>query len=153
MQVRELRIGNYVQYTEDEMDYNITIKKDIIVWKKGDTCVVDDEMLLTMRNYNDTVKPIPLTKEWLLKFGFTKENLKPTDQHTEYYSIGVADCKYSFSYADFREDWGFYQSCTDAHKEIDNNRFDFVSCGIKSVHQLQNLYFALTEEELKLKEN
>ena len=71
-------------------------------------------------------KPIQLTEEWLLKLGFVKHG------------------KYGYFYIDF--------FCVD----LDMNG-QFFMCDIdihivlKHVHQLQNLYFALTGEELTFK--
>ncbi len=93
-------------------------------------------------------EPIPLTEEWLLRFGFKKEEKSPSKNHGNYYSVWLMDYKYSFSYAAFREDWGFYHSYTDALKDEDNDKFDFISCGIKYVHELQNLYYSLSQDEL-----
>ena len=93
-------------------------------------------------------EPIPITEEWLFRFGFKNEEKSPSHNHGNYYSIWEMDYKYSFAYAPFREDWGFYHSYTDANKDKDNNRFDFISCGIKYVHELQNLYYSLVHEEL-----
>ena len=69
---------------------------------------------------------IRLTEEWLLKFGFTKHG------------------KYGYFYKDDfiidkNEGFDIFFMCDiDMHVEI------------KHVHQLQNLYFALTGEELTL---
>ena len=71
--------------------------------------------------------------------------------HSDFYSLDLFDFKYSFSFATFRDDWGFYHSYTDAGNDADNNRFDFISCGIQHVHKLQNLILDLTGEELKYK--
>ena len=97
-----------------------------------------------------TLKPILISEEWLLKFGFNKENCFPSKHHGNYFSISIVDYKYSFAYSSFREDYGFYHSYTDAIDEKDNNKYDFISCGIKHVHQLQNLYFALTGKQLTI---
>ena len=68
-------------------------------------------------------QPIPLTEEWLLKFGFERK-------------IGWDDLiYYAKNNVDLYEFLSGYEYC-DFH--------------IKHVHQLQNLYFALTGEELKL---
>ena len=96
MDIKELRIGNYV---------NI---KDIILR-------IDLQELY----YNSfPMTPVPLTEEWLLKFGFKKA-------YETYYQ-----------YKDF----------------ILNDKFIMMDIDItiqlKHVHQLQNLYFALTGEEL-----
>lgn len=71
-------------------------------------------------------KPIPLTEEWLEKFGFKKEK------------------KFLFSYKNFYINFhqeGIATTFLDTH----------LINGIGYVHQLQNLYFALTEEELEIK--
>lgn len=136
MKVNELRIGNYINVGKSNM--LITV---------GSVYDLHNISLDTV----DTFNPILLTEEWFLKFGFKKETNGLPD-HSDYFSYWIYDYKYSFSYATFREDWGFYHSYTDAYKEEDNNKFDFISCGIKYVHQLQNLFFALTGEELTSKE-
>jgi hypothetical protein len=67
-------------------------------------------------------KPIPLTEEWLLKFGFKNNRL------------GLFDC------IKVVEDIGFHIYFIQRHlKEV------------QYVHQLQNLYFALVGEELTFK--
>jgi hypothetical protein len=73
--------------------------------------------------------PIPLTEEWLFKFGF--ENIDTNDDGGDNY--------WYLSKTDFMLD-RFFQSFTM------NTSFD-----LEYVHQLQNLYFALTNEELKLR--
>jgi hypothetical protein len=132
MKANELRIGNLYDHNGEYK----TVTPDVIL-----------EVWIAERNW---VKPIALTEEWLLKFGLKREDKSPTREHSQYFSKWVMDYKYSFAYAPFREDWGFYHSYTDASNDEDNNKFDFISCGIKHVHQLQNIYFALTGEELKL---
>lgn len=131
MKASELRIRNLVYLSDKQKVWEIWNAHEI------DEC-----------ENNPFVEPVPLTEEWFFRFGFKKEMKAPSHNHSNYYSIGVVDSKYSFSYASFREDWGFYHSYTDAPKDEDNDRYDFISCGIKYVHQLQNLYFALTGEEL-----
>lgn len=86
-----------------------------------------------------------LTEEWFLERPeiFQLEPIKDLN-HSNMFSVHMIDYKYSFAYADFRGDWAFYHSYTDAHKEEENNRFDFISCGMKYVHEIQNLLYALT---------
>ena len=70
--------------------------------------------------------PIPLTEQWLKDFGFTHDGgdgwLSPIGEH-------------------------FYWCLRDEfiHKMYRNTKF----IGVKYVHQLQNLYYALTGTELK----
>ena len=135
MNANELRIGNYV-FTKD--------KHLILFTSFFGLCNAEVSP--------DKFEPIPLTEEWLVEFGFKKERRKKVSpKHGSFFSRNIWDYKYSFAYAKFRDDWGFYNSYTDAPDPKDNNKFDFISCGTKYVHQLQNLYFALTGEELTLK--
>jgi hypothetical protein len=137
MKSNELRIGNYYY----DLDKEIT----------------QIEMLSPFLNdfknrweWLKYIEPIPLTEEWLFKLGFYKEEKKASKNHGFYFSKCIEDYKYSFAFADFRNDWGFYHSYTDAPNEEDNNKFDCITVGIKHVHQLQNLYFALTNNELEI---
>ena len=75
-------------------------------------------------------KPIPITEEWLLKLGFEeRKNL--------IFTYSFPNKKYAYTIFGDNED-GF--SITLLYK-----------IEIKYVHQLQNLYFALTGEELTIK--
>lgn len=74
-----------------------------------------------------SLQPIELTEEWLLKMGFEKDHLYFSKGSFHYHMHGIVF--------------------------IGN---DHVSSGhvdsyLKTVHQLQNLYFALTGEELTIK--
>jgi hypothetical protein len=77
------------------------------------------------------IKPIPLTEEWLIKLGFQYDTI--TYYQQDYTGILIAD-------GDDDEFDLFFGS-------IKNRIF----VGIKYVHQLQNLYFALTDKELTIK--
>lgn len=79
------------------------------------------------------IKPIPITVEWLLKLGF---------------KYHAADKNYVIT---TQKDWH------NSIKEIEgdwcyNNNFSDANCyfvrELKYVHQLQNLYYAINEEEL-----
>ena len=87
-------------------------------------------------------EPIPLNKDWLLKFGF-KRYAKEYVYYIKvdcYLTIVVDGDDFSISLLDFDiEDYG--------------ERSDYITPNLstKHVHQLQNLYFALTGEELEIK--
>lgn len=72
----------------------------------------------------DFIKPIPLTEEWVLKFRLL---YNPEDP--------------GFTPFWYREDFKI-------HKRLDG--FIYNQTKIYYVHQLQNLYFALTGEELEI---
>jgi hypothetical protein len=94
------------------------------------------------------VNPIPITEEWLKKFDFKKQN---SIKHCLLYSIKTKKQQY-FSVSEMLD--GYEDPNELTLKEIkkywsfDGNKYDVK---IKYVHQLQNLYFALTGEELQLK--
>ena len=103
----ELRIGNHVilkgrEYQVDAFD----------IYKMAE----NDE--------NDEVQPIPLTEEWLLKFGFDSDG-------DEFWEKGGVQVGYHYG---------------------EENGFIHIRQQIEYVHQLQNLYFALTRKELEIKE-
>ena len=109
MKASELRIGNYV-YFEDKL-----LKFDFEMgW-----------------NF-DYIKPIPLTEEWLLKFGFEKKY-----QTFEFKGLNIDGTVVHFSFDKWRSEY-----------DIENCDFTEIPAECKHVHQLQNLYFALTNEEL-----
>ena len=78
-------------------------------------------------------KPIHITEEWLLKFGFV------IDRNGYYDSEGG---KQGLSFA-VTQDGGFLPCWQD--RVLNPNKI------LKYVHQLQNLYFELTGEELTIK--
>lgn len=123
MEAKELRIGNYVW---DDYGGNMIIHQisnDLVDCKK-------ENHLPSGRYDLGSIKPIVIDGNWLLKFGFEKQSNNSWQ----------LDTKYGFSI------WG----------RIDHGFWLFIEsddCGnsIKHVHQLQNLYFALTGKELILK--
>jgi len=123
----ELRIGNYVShYVGDDL------KVDVIA--DVGYHLLSSPKSITSRKDNDVIKslePIPLTEEWLLNFGFASVD------YGEYKKDRyILDCEYT--------DKGVYYFIID---DV------CIEADILYVHQLQNLYFALTSEELKLKDN
>jgi hypothetical protein len=114
MKANEVRLGNLVNYCNSER-------------------VLDAELFLQLLKYTTPFEPIPLTEEWLLKFGFDF-----------YQNIG------SRKFMNF----GNLIIETNAHKDIPvyyTEQRELI-CIIKYVHQLQNLYFALTSEDLTIKQ-
>jgi hypothetical protein len=124
MKANQLRIGNYIQDFEDKpyyfqiesiennnSDYWVTYRNGSV------SCIVD------------ALEPIPLTEEWLVKFGFI--------------SNPYADC-YDFN--------GIKLECdkTKGRLELWCANITGKIIYLISVHQLQNLYFALTGEELTI---
>ena len=93
----------------------------------------------TPENVNITlVKQIPLTEKWLLDFGFKK---------IEYGCSFEYEIKLDrFSRLTIQDDFSFGLT----NLNDDRDLLCFENDIIKSVHRLQNLYFALTGKNLKL---
>lgn len=126
MQANEIRIGNYI------LHHNHKIKEsfdECIVWM-----ISEDHLRVRVNDsHNEAVSSdycsgIPLTEEWLLGFGLDKETCIGSD----FYMI--------FESPDYEENKIFVFSRNNEHLAV-----------VKHVHQLQNLYFALTGEELILR--
>ena len=119
MKPNELRIGNWVKNVEDREN---TYQSQIVI----------DDLYVA-----DQVEPIPLTEEWLIKFGFRKvdKKLELNPRLNDSYFIDALD--------DLIIDL----------ERVDKYYIPWFGDGtsnkLKHVHQLQNLYFALTGEELK----
>jgi hypothetical protein len=126
MEAKDLRICNLLNYLIiDEMDER---KK----WFEVSEIDYDDLRIIQNKHeINQDYQPIQLTKEWLLKFGF--EQIKPN--HYWFYS----DNKLRFALID-----------NTLHCSIGDDECGFLYKMIKYVHQLQNLYWALTNQELTI---
>ena len=120
MEAKELRIGNLVNYRiEDKFD------------ERKEWLEVSEIDATDLQCIDNDFSPIPITKEWLLKFGF-KEN----DNIYKLNNFG------KFIFFEHLNSFGFYPSgLLNSLMRMDN---------LKSVHQLQNLYFALTGKELEI---
>lgn len=126
MNAREFRIGNYVGQDINSWSKIVAILPNkIIADFKGlggmmETHLPAEQML-----------PIPLTEEWLVKFGFKKV---------------IDDARYN--------EWLVGKLCIEFDEKgcyFTGGECVYYSCNIKYIHQLQNLYFALTGEELTIK--
>jgi len=125
MTANELRIGNWVYH---EPSVNETTNGEFIV---SEINVFDKNSINGLESSD--VKPIPLTEEWLLRFGFEKtKKLYVKYFFGDYIGVHVGD----------------FSVGTYTHKGIAHA----VQPSCMFVHQLQNLYFALTGEELTLKQ-
>jgi hypothetical protein len=114
MKASELRIGNYLQKASGNGWFEVTIE---------DLERIDSEMSAS--------SPIPITKEWLIRFGFEyhHDTPHPNKVYRKNWSEGHFDLEHIIS---------FYFGG------------NFISVELKYVNQLQNLYFAITQEELEI---
>ena len=126
IEAQDLRIGNFIQSGKG------IYKAISISHHEGETdliTVANDGLVIA---YACIYKPIPITEEWLLKFGAVKYNgnrfyLDIKDTLQLFWNIG-----YDYFICEF--------SSRSTHVCYFND--------IKYIHQLQNLYFALTQKEL-----
>lgn len=115
MKQTELRLGNY-----------ITIHgclQEIVELPLPENCT------------DENTKPIPLTEEWLLKFGF---DTHPSKHENRAFRKGKLEIVLSGNYM-YPNGRTYY------------NSWCIIESQPKTVHQIQNLYFALTGEELTIK--
>jgi len=137
MKATELRIGNYVKWkTEDVTTF------EIINYITSQTIGLESDIDFDTLTPIELFKPIPLTEEWLLKFGFERQlKMKWAGDGWIHPNSILFDLYKKNKYM------GYYQA--GRHTK---DFFYAVSIEIMFVHQLQNLYFALTGEELEIKE-
>jgi len=136
MKIQDLRLGNYIELRYENEGYCEVISID----KNGciDVEYPDGEIIYDRECKFENHEPIPLTEEWLLKFGFIKH-------HHDYINS--------------------MENLVLMLREIETNEWIYKlypielgtaqqpkAVNIKSIHQLQNLYFALTSEDLVLKD-
>jgi hypothetical protein len=125
IKVNELRIGNLVNY-EDEALPVLKIDGDV---KK---VFIDLLIGLNMEMSEDDLRPIPLTGDWLERLGQKCENGNGWT-----YQIPVGALKWYFR-------WN-----TEWYSEVGGI---YIDSRVQYVHQLQNLYFALTGKEIEIKQ-
>lgn len=147
MEAKELRFGNYVIGSKNA--FSNIYKKELICNIQRIDCNSDlgiklyhSEKPIYILDSINNIKPIPLTEEWLLKFGFKKykSSIKYKNSKQMFFSFGRGN--------------RFKIRCTtdmNGKNCIDFNH-TFANCGnLDFVHELQNLYYALTKKELTIK--
>jgi hypothetical protein len=133
MDARELRIGNLVKSLKDTRGRKSDGTEEVlsIRWHSINSW---QDMGASSSTSEEDIEGIPLTEEWLLKFGFEKTDLKPYKDQLAWV-IGVDAARFIWSanriFKPFPD--GFICVCN--HCEY--------------VHQLQNYYFASENTELK----
>ena len=113
MKATELRIGNLVQTNQAVFKVDSIDRQGVMLMP-----FFTDESHEVL--FNERLEPIPLTEEWLKRFGC----------ELIVFDITKGDIGFDFWLV---PKWSDYS----------------VSVNLEHVHQLQNLYFALTGEEIK----
>lgn len=135
MNAKDLRIGNLVLRENKGIVEIVSLSEDS-VWHKR----ISD--FTTIQKHISFFNPIPLTEEWLRKFGFIT-----LDNEIDFIEWGLDDNKNGAEFSIISD--GFDKRVP-LYFEYDLGQY-LIRKKIKYVHQLQNLYFALTREELNFK--
>jgi hypothetical protein len=130
IQASELRIGNYVEHVDE-------------IFK------VNSRTIHNVSLGHSFLKPIRITEEWLLKFGFEKGK-------NNWYNIKYfTDCEESLE--EMKIDYNLISKRLSIYDAIEDTDMVnilshpiYTSKRLKYVHTLQNLYFALTQKELEI---
>jgi hypothetical protein len=134
MKINELRIGNYIS----PLGRGVTVVEGLCTW----------DGLIQSSNFAERgiedFEPIPLTEEWLLKFGFEDVDLNMSGSNwLVKEQKGLWRQAIRIAYSEKSEEWSLTLEC------VSPPTLSIVR--LKYVHQLQNLYFALTGNELNIK--
>ena len=121
MLATELRIGNIVKNNKPRYKDNILVIESI---------GYNDKVNIFYREYPICdLEPITLTEEWLLKLGFEK----PTNEKPYHFKISAVE----FLHSEYQNQLKCF-----------NGNMPLFSMNCEYVHQLQNIFFALTNKEL-----
>jgi hypothetical protein len=133
MEAKELRIGNYVHHNKG-WSYRCCDGDFDFIWNESDWHALG-ECTLDLSN----IKPIILTEYWLVKFGFKKE----MDGSWVLNNLAIfLDKRIKENVYLMIIEGGVFGS--ELWNELQNLK-------LKHVHQLQNFIFALTNQELTIK--
>jgi hypothetical protein len=138
MKANELRIGNLFWFVDEVVKVS-SIKNNTSNPENGSIRINNQILWIPL----DIIEPITLTEELLLMFGFEKK--KSIDFGDVEFHKFISGSEYLVWYED--QSMGIGGS----EMEIKKGLCFCSNSIIKNVHQLQNLYFALTGQELELK--
>ena len=128
MEAQELRLGNYVivNHKTDLLSKVISIQPDFISVEYNRQPDLSNGVIIPAKQ----LIPIPLSEHWItsleFRYSMSKDKYYVLDKHN--IAISTADDKYRVIMGNF--------VCS------------LVICEIEHVHQLQNVVFALTQQEL-----
>lgn len=153
VKANELRIGNYVDISATTAPYYAEIcatselEKDHVFVDNSNFEEVSAGWIIIEYD-SEELKPIPITEEWLVKFGL-KEDKKGRYGYRYYYPD--IDSKYIIE-RDWRDEPShfFGLEYTDSGDSADDGKVYHFTFEVKYVHQLQNIIFSLTRQDLKL---
>lgn len=86
-------------------------------------------------SYEWQAEPIPITEEWLERLGFDDDFVKGRFEHNDYWAFCIKK-------SPLKDRWTLMHKC-------ENSLVKYIFY----VHQLQNVFYFLTNKELELNEN
>lgn len=145
MKATELRIGNYFD-RNGLMEARVISQSGVKLYDH-----VNKLFLPIFFKFDEFIKGIPLTEEWLLKFGFVMIDHSSTHFWSRDIETDNGNHPDLYVYFQIRDnkiiESGIVSGEIDNEYGYEGERTHLI--GIANfVHQLQNLYFALTGEEL-----
>jgi hypothetical protein len=139
----DLRIGNYVHVD----GFGPTVVRLMTMFQGEYEVYHNQSDVLSWSNSAkfDKVEPIPLTEEWLIRFGFKKGLRSFFIGHTDftYHLESKADAGFT--------DGGYFMGIRYDDWDNDPETIHKFTYDIHYVHQLMNIYFSLTNSELEIK--
>jgi hypothetical protein len=130
IQAKDIRLGNYLKDREGKV-----LRVDFIEYVEhgfdvmfGQKMFLGEEEVDPMTEYSDFAEPIQINQEWLMKLGFIKQGESAAFAHYWLDPIWLTCIS-----------GGCLYLANKRHVEI------------YSVHQLQNLFYAITGTELEIK--
>lgn len=151
MKASELRIGNLVEHVAEFSGCHFSITgisektcsmRGISGPAKEFSAELTETTILPNGRF-DGLRPIPLSEEWLLRFGFEKRFSSELPLYSIAIKVGIASD--SLNVRLFKNSVAISLGYADTLKVIWDKH-------PQHVHQLQNLYFALSGQELTIKE-
>ena len=133
MKTNELRIGNYV---------NVDRVQNEILTIGEYACALKTKQGNNIASGIEFIKPIPLTEEWLIKFKYHKDTYSAYHIDCGNYVMDISINGFSGT---LRNETSWWVSINTGYASQP------MTIMIHHVHQLQNLYFALTGKELEIK--
>src|SRR6185437_5636853 len=132
IEAKDLRIGNWV-LDQDNIPCKISVlyseqKNKFEGWDVLKRCYEIELPNLDSIYLSDTIEPIPLTKRYFIECGF------------------------KYGHGKFNEWWEYGELRVYREIGVKKNLFEesFHKARVSYVHQLQNLYYALTNKELEI---
>lgn len=151
IQVNELRIGNCILYNGNQSCVQLITPLGIQLMERNSEypkreTLVDGTMVINVgklfKDFNE-LEPIQLTEQILFKCGFKKQILFPSTFLLEIETYSLSPVIKIYAYIDNTE-------AVSSVRLIQGSNRKGNMIQVKSLHQLQNLYFVLTGKELEV---